>query len=100
MAVAEENVPLGLAPVMDEDILSAVNSLTVSVPPEYLPPGFQSDPLTMAPANPDYSAFVRVKYFVTGYAKVSDTMMFFRTSLGDRIHVRSSPKSAPFCTPC
>ena len=85
-AVAEEAVPLGLAPVMDFDVLDKVTQLRVSMVPQYLPPGFSTD-FDDLPISPDYDEMLKIKYSVTGYVWLSDTRMFFRTDLGDQIHI-------------
>ena len=39
------------------------------------------------PISPEYNEMLKIKYSVTGYVWLSDTRMFFRTDLGDQIHI-------------
>ena len=59
----------------------------MSLPAQYVPVNYLNDPAGNV-VIPDTSVLIKVKYFVTGYVKLSDTMMYFRTASSDRIHVR------------
>jgi len=79
---AEQRLPLELAPVLPEGSLEHMKTLHVSLPTDYVP-GSYTNGLSIENGK------VTVRYTVTGYVWMSMTKMYFRTSIGDEVHVDS-----------
>jgi len=83
VAVAEEYVPLYIAPVMAHEALSHVTHLSVKVGYPYLSNADASVPLPEDTLVEE----VTVAYTVTGFVWQSKTKMHFTSTQGDEIHI-------------